>query len=58
MIDATNPDDRITELEKRYNVQGLPAIIFLNSQQKEIESLRVTGFIDSKEFLKRMKVVK
>jgi len=58
MIDATNPDDRITELEKRYNVQGLPAIIFLNSQQKEIESLRVTGFIDSKEFLKRMKEVK
>lgn len=58
MIDATNPDERISELEKRFKVTGLPAIIFLDSGQKELMELRINGFVDSKEFLRRMKSAK
>ncbi len=58
MIDATSPDERVSEIEKRYKISGLPAIIFLDSQQNEIEELRINGFVDSREFLRRMKAVK
>jgi len=58
MLDATSPDEKVTQLEKLYNVSGLPAIIFLDSNQKEIQSMRITGFIDADEFLKRMRSVK
>lgn len=57
-IDATNPDEKIFEIEKIYRVSGLPTIIFLDSNQKEIEKLRVTGFVNSEEFLRRMKEVR
>jgi len=58
MIDATNPDEKITDLEKRYRVSGLPTIIFLNSEQKEVQHLRVTGFIGAADFLNRMRNTK
>lgn len=58
MIDATEPDEKISELEKRYRISGLPAIIFLDSNQNEVNRLRVTGFISADEFLRRMKEVR
>ncbi len=58
IIDATNPDEKTAEIEKKYRVSGLPAIIFLDSEQNEIERLRITGFVNADEFLRRMQQVK
>lgn len=58
MVDATNPDEKILEIEKRYRVSGLPTIIFMDSELKEIESLRITGFVSADEFLRRMRSTK
>lgn len=49
-VDFTNVDERSDELSKKYSIAGLPSIIFLNSKGEELRDLRVTGFLDSKQF--------
>lgn len=58
MIDATDPDEKTLEIEKTYRVVGLPTIVFMDSELKEIEDFRITGFISADEFVRRMRSVK
>ncbi|MCX7944094.1 MAG: thioredoxin fold domain-containing protein [Deltaproteobacteria bacterium] len=57
-VDMTNQTKETSELEKKYRITGLPAIIFLDSQQNEIEQLRVKGYVNAEEFLSRMRQVR
>ncbi len=50
-IDMTNNSENNRTLMKQLNVTGLPTLIFFNAQGKEISSHRITGFLDSDEFL-------
>ena len=48
----TSPEAKV--LRERYDIRGVPTVIFLNPQCEEILKLRFTGFIKTEEFLKKM----
>jgi thiol:disulfide interchange protein DsbD len=53
-LDATEVDEEMEKLWKRYGVLGLPAVIFIDSNGSILEQPRVTGFIPPKQFLEAM----
>jgi thiol:disulfide interchange protein DsbD len=50
-VDLTKGDK---EIEGKFKILGLPVVAFLDKNGKEIESLRVTGFLKPEEFVKVM----
>jgi len=42
------------EISQRYRILGLPVVAFFDSKGREIENLRVTGFLKPEEFSKLM----
>jgi thioredoxin:protein disulfide reductase len=52
-IDLTKENKAISD---KYNIKGLPVVIFMNSKGEEIKELRVTGFLKPEEFIKKMNV--
>jgi thiol:disulfide interchange protein DsbD len=51
-VDLTNPDDpAIQVLIDKYEILGVPTILFLDGKGEEIKEARVTGFIPAQEFL-------
>jgi thiol:disulfide interchange protein DsbD len=57
-VDATNEEDTIQELYKRFGVQGLPTIAFVSSEGQVLENPKVTGFMDAQKFLTELRKVK
>jgi thiol:disulfide interchange protein DsbD len=47
-----NPD--VLHLLKKYDVKGVPTVIFLNSSGNEIKELQIIDYVPGKEFLPRM----
>lgn len=43
-----------TAIEQQYGIDSLPAVVILNRDGKELKSLRVTGRIPPKDFLRRL----
>jgi thioredoxin:protein disulfide reductase len=56
--DMTRQTALSDSLAKRFNVQGLPTIVFIDSHGKEMQNLRVVGDISPKDFLGRMAAVR
>ena len=53
-IDATNDDDpQVVDVQKRYNVVGLPTVILLDAEGKEAK--RITDFVPPEQFLPMLK---
>lgn len=50
-IDLTKENESITN---KYNIKGLPVVIFMNSKGEEYEELRVTGFLKPEDFKKKI----
>ena len=50
-VDLTKPNDQI---EKKFEIKGLPVVVFMNSKGEEIKELRLTGFEKPEEFIKRL----
>ncbi len=50
-VDLTKGDK---EIEGKFKILGLPVVAFMDKNGKEIESLRVTGFLKPEEFAKVM----
>jgi thiol:disulfide interchange protein DsbD len=50
-VDLTKGDK---EIESNYKIQGLPVVAFIDKNGKEIEELRVTGFVKPEDFIKIM----
>ncbi len=50
-VDATRASEYITELQTRFNVLGLPTIVFFDKHGHVIESARVVGFLEPDQFL-------
>ncbi|MDZ4712342.1 MAG: protein-disulfide reductase DsbD [bacterium] len=50
-IDLTKENESITN---KYNIKGLPVVIFMNSKGEEYKDLRVTGFLKPEEFKKKI----
>jgi len=45
------------ELQKRWNVAGLPAIVFLDASGQEVQAARVGGFLPPEKFLAKVELV-
>jgi thiol:disulfide interchange protein DsbD len=50
-----NPE--VLQLLKRYDVKGVPTVIFLDTDGNEIKELQIVDYVPGKEFLPRMKKV-
>ncbi len=56
-VDMTHTMDEKTEkIRKQFNIKGMPTIIIMNSDGKEVK--RLTGFVDADEFLNIIRNVK
>ena len=53
----TRIEEKEKELKKRFNIKGVPTIIFLDKNGNEISNTRITGFVGPDEFLSRMQKV-
>lgn len=57
--DLTMTEDATTkELTRTYGIAGVPTIVFIGSDGKEVSSLRLTGFEGPEKFLERAKKVR
>jgi len=55
-VDLTNPDSqRLEEAVDRFEIVGVPTILFLDPEGKEVKDTRVTGFIPPEELLQILK---
>ncbi len=54
-FDATHPNPAFRELQQKYNVLGLPFIVFYDSQGQRRDDLRLTGFEEATAFALRMR---
>lgn len=50
-VDLTKENESITN---KYNIKGLPVVIFLDTDGSEYKELRVTGFLKPEEFKKKI----
>lgn len=53
-VDCTSPSEEIEALTERFNVSGLPTLVFLSRDGKELSDLRATGFLSPSEILEKM----
>ncbi|MNL24962.1 Thiol:disulfide interchange protein DsbD precursor [compost metagenome] len=53
-FDATSENAELKALKKKYNIQGLPTVIFINPHGVWIDALTLTQFEKPDAFLKRM----
>lgn len=56
-IDFTFGDEVTDAITERYKVLGLPTILFITSDAREISASRITGFLGPDEFLEHLKVL-
>ncbi len=49
MTRTGNPE--VQELKKKYQIKGVPTLVFLSPQGEEIPETRIVGFVDKNQFL-------
>ena len=54
-VDATNPGEKINALMKKYQVVGLPTLIILDANEKEITPLRMVGKVSVEQLEKHLR---
>jgi len=55
-VDLTKEaDPDVLQLLKKYDVKGVPTVIFLDAEGNEIKELQIIDYVPGKEFLPRMK---
>lgn len=50
-VDLTKENQSITD---KFNIKGLPVVVFMNPKGEELKDLRVTGFLKPEEFKKKI----
>ncbi len=56
-VDFTTDSEYTQKIQEKYDVIGLPCILFLNADGEEIRDSRVTGFLPPQEFLEHLNKV-
>jgi len=54
-LDLTRRLPHQDDILRRYGIKGVPTLLFIDTQGKEVRSLRVEEYMDKKEILQRMK---
>jgi thiol:disulfide interchange protein DsbD len=58
-VDLTHFDSKQSEkLRKKYDIAGVPTIVFLDSTGSEVKDARVVGYLNADKFLKRIDKLK
>ncbi|MBJ80825.1 MAG: hypothetical protein CMH60_05845 [Myxococcales bacterium] len=57
-VDSTDMDDEVNRLFEKYNILGLPTVLFIDSSGEPIDDPRVTGFVEADRFLLLMQKIK
>jgi thiol:disulfide interchange protein DsbD len=58
-VDLTRKGDPINErVLHQYDVRGIPTVVFLDRNGRELRDLRVVDFLPPAQFIKHMAVVK
>ncbi len=54
-VDLTNDKSSfVQKIKKKYNIKGVPTVVFLGKDGKEIKRLRLIGFVGPEDFIKRL----
>ena len=53
-VNCTTPEKESVALLKRFNVSGLPTMVFMNPKGEKLQSLRTLGFLGPAELTNRM----
>ena len=53
--DLTRAQPFHDQLMDRYQIRGIPLVVFINSEGKEVERLRIVGLVDRAQFVERLK---
>jgi thiol:disulfide interchange protein DsbD len=53
-VDCTTPNKQIQNTMNKYNVTGMPTLVFLDRSMNEKSSMREIGYIDADTFLNKM----
>ncbi|XGC80297.1 protein-disulfide reductase DsbD family protein [Bdellovibrio bacteriovorus] len=53
-FDATKDSEQLKALKKKYNIQGLPTVVFINPNGVWIDALTLTQFEKPEDFVRRM----
>ncbi len=53
-VDCTTPDDQIKSIMQRFNVTGMPTLVFISPGGNVLDDLREIGFIGPEQFVKSM----
>ncbi len=57
-VDLTNFDSESSnELREKFNIVGVPTIVFIGSEGREVTSARVIGFLNPEEFMEQVNKV-
>ena len=52
-VNATSADtEEIRDVARRFNVFGVPTVIFLDEKGSEVQNARIDGFVDPEEFMR------
>jgi thiol:disulfide interchange protein DsbD len=49
--------EETSALREKFNIKGVPTIVFLSGEGEELNSLRLTGYEEAEKFLERLKEV-
>jgi thiol:disulfide interchange protein DsbD len=55
-VDATETTDEVEKLAEKYDVPGMPTVVFIDAQGREVPE-RVIGAIEADEMLRRLEAV-
>lgn len=53
-LDFTQSDEKKEAIKEKYNIKGLPVVVFMTADGKELKEIRLTGFEEPEDFIKRM----
>lgn len=53
-VNLTTENPQLTELKSRFDIKGVPTIVFLNRNGEELPDLRAVGFLDKEKLLQIM----
>ena len=57
-VDMTRPKKNERAFARKFGVEGLPTVAFINSKGTELKELKLVGFTPASKFLKLLKKVK
>lgn len=56
-FDATKDSEQLKELKQKYNIKGLPTLLFFNNKGQLISELTLTQFEEPREFTRRLETL-